>query len=123
MVCLANNKFTIPKYFGLYGYTIEVIDREDLIIDYGFTGLADYKEQHLYIQKALPLYTIKRSAMEKTFFHELVHFCLALSGYEKISCDETLVDCLGRCLHQAFKTAVYNNKFDKIFDTEYSRSK
>jgi len=117
MVQLADNKIKIPKYFGLYGYTIEVIDSKDLLTKNGFTGLADYRDQKLFLQTSIDDFFVRRrAAIEKTFFHEKIHFILAVSGYKELSEDEGLVDTIALCLHQTDKTAVYDKTFDKIFD-------
>ena len=99
----------IPKEFELFGHTITVEWRVDLIDKEGVMGMAHFRENRIDLQdlstgayKARP-----QDIAEVTFLHEVIHFALNFLRREEMEHDEALVNTLALCLHQVFKTAKY----------------
>ena len=92
----------LPASFDLLGQTI-VVEQVANLSTIG-DRLGDWKmtENRIRIQsrgKGIP-----DEVIFATFYHELVHAVLDLTGHTKLSEDEDFVDRIGQALYQAEKT-------------------
>lgn len=101
------NQIRIPKSFQLFAQTIKVEFDPDLVFDSDARGVAAYRENLI---KILSKDNEKRpdEQIEKSFYHELVHWILHLMSEDELSDNEKFVDTFALLLHQFHKTAEYD---------------
>lgn len=85
----------IPAKFSLLGHTIKVKKSKRLIQTESVHGLWDPLQLTITIDTTQPM-----SHQVHTFWHEVIHAALDLTGNERLSRDERLVDALGGALAQ-----------------------
>ncbi len=95
----------IPKSFELFGETITVVFKDDLIFEEDSKGSARFRRNEICLQTKED--SRPDSQVQQVFFHELVHWMFHLLNYDKFCEDEQLVDTFSRLLYQALKTAKY----------------
>lgn len=98
--------FRIPKYFYIHGHKIDV-KINPCLNKKGHSGESDFRGNRIELSSTKQ----KRSLVEETFCHELMHFvfCHAaqvkdsyvLKDGRKLTNAEDLVEICGRLLHQA----------------------
>lgn len=97
----------IPNRFQLYGQTIEVQLKKDVLYSCDAYGLAEYRKNVISLQEPSDSCEVPREMLEQTFYHELVHFILDRMGgklAEELRDNEEFVDRFGSLLHQVIKT-------------------
>jgi len=99
-------RLRIPKSLRLMGHDIEVVMVDDLIEECELLGDCDFYENVIRIQTPIPG-ILTRSQAVQTYYHELLHFAFHLTGYEKESQDEQMVDRIAQLIHQALVSAKY----------------
>lgn len=99
----------IPKQFELFGHTIKVEWRDDLLDTEGVVGMCFFRENRIVLQRLdTPAYRGRvKECSEVTFFHEVLHFILDHMKRDELKRDEEFVNIFALCLHQALKTAKY----------------
>ena len=102
----------IPKTFKLYGQTFTVEYNPALSHNDDVHGWARYRENKIVLQPSTPSTPITQEFLEHTFFHELMHHILYLSGEDQydppLHKQECFVDRIAGLLHQAMTTAEYD---------------
>lgn len=102
-------RFRIPSSFMLFGETIKVVFKKDLIDREDIVGAACYRQNRIELQDIKQeAYNRPESQMEVTFLHELVHFILWSLGEDEFRKDEKLVNLISRALHQVLTTMKYD---------------
>ena len=102
-------RFRIPSSFKLFGETIKVVIKKDLIDRDDLLGAACYRQNRIELQDInQDAYDRPSSQMEVIFLHELVHFILCSLGEDELRKDERLVNLISRALHQALVTMNYD---------------
>ena len=93
----------IPLSFQLFGQTIwvEMLDR--LLENDDCVGQALYRKNLIQLQCS----NRPTTNIEVTFCHEIVHWIFFVLSEDKLRQNEQLVDQIGRLLHQALSTMVY----------------
>lgn len=114
---MKKNEFKIPKKFNIFGHEFKVMWDETLIETKERLGEVDYSALEIRLQpnttkleKETEL-KLGKSQIEQTFFHELTHVLFYFAGYEKDSNDEKKVELVSHLLHQAFTSALIDDKF------------
>ena len=101
----------IPKSLELMGHVISVEFDRNLTAVEGMHGLAKYAERKIVLQSCEG--DLAQSTVEQVFWHELTHHILELALEDDINppmhTREGLVDRVGSLLHQAMKSAVYED--------------
>lgn len=90
--------FPIPKSFKVFGRTINVVMRDDLLDADEALGMTYPSRSLIELQK--PCSRVSETEVEQTFFHELSHLLMHVMGEEEKYEDEKFVDLLGSLLHQ-----------------------
>ena len=98
------NSFKIPDKFKIKGRTIKVVWDNERLNREGLLGEADFSELKITLCKTSRGRRLKKSEIEHTFFHELSHIALHLCDRHRLKWNEELVDDLGLCLMNFFKT-------------------
>jgi len=93
----------IPKTFQIFGQTIKVIFKKNLIDKEESFGIWDYNKNIIYLQPSTRKHRLTKEQIESTFVHEYLHTSLDLLGYEELSKDEKFVNQLSLCIHQIVK--------------------
>ena len=102
----------IPKRFKIFGTTIEVIFREDMVQLNDSLAHAKYRFNEIEIQADTNGVKRKKEQLERSFIHEVIHWMFyEIGDYivegQKLREDEVLVDLLAGALHQILTTAEY----------------
>lgn len=90
----------IPKRFKLLDHTIDVEVNNDLLAANNAYGTCNYVEKKVKIQNK----GIKKSQVDHTFMHELVHLILDTMGETELKENEKFVDVFSGLLSQAMNT-------------------
>ena len=100
-------KFKIPTAFTLFGtrYTVEFDDT--LALGSQALGSADFHNNRIKLMPGLDHFPISENKIEEVFCHELTHIILQRVAGADFTYNENLVDLIGGCIHQFFKTAEY----------------
>ena len=99
----------IPTSFQLFGQTIRVEMVEDLLENEDATGVALYRKNMIQLQCPSAACNRPPVQAEATFCHELMHWIFYVIGEDELRKNEKLVDLIGRLLHQALSTMVYED--------------
>lgn len=91
----------IPKELKIFSHTLKIKYSKTLRDRKGAVGLCDYENMTLWVQASTRKNPLTGDFIEQTFYHELVHMILYLSGDVKIS--HSSVDVLGSILKQVFE--------------------
>ena len=97
----------IPKEFTIFGSIIKT-KWDDNLTKRNNVGEMNYPEDTIYLQ--LPEKDDKNftdAALERTYYHELIHCFLFHIGKTKLANDEMFVENLSGVLHQFMKTVKY----------------
>ena len=95
----------IPKSFQLLGQTIKVKHHKSLYKRHKCHGLWVPMEYTIIIQQSVPGCQLSEEYREQTFYHELTHAILEMTGHEKISARESVVESVSQALYQFMKQA------------------
>ena len=90
----------LPKQFQLLGHTIEIVARKDLYDDCDCYGRWTMSDMRIEIDTG----HANASLQWHSLFHEITHAVLDLTGYSKLSKDETFVDSFGGAFAQVDAT-------------------
>lgn len=90
----------IPARFKLFGNTIKVVYKRDLIDKKEAFGLWDYNRGTIYLQQSIRKHPLTKEQIENTFIHEATHAMLNLMGEEDLSANEKFVHTLSSLIHQ-----------------------
>ena len=91
----------IPDEFKLAGFTITVVDKENLVEERGIIGEAVYSKQLIYLDKnAVPV----NETVEQAYLHELVHWILYVMNEDQLKDNEKFVDIFAHLLYQAISS-------------------
>lgn len=104
------NDVPIPRRFMLMGEIIEVEYTDDLIYKSDDVGHARYRENKIILQRNTETHPIPRAQIEHNFYHELMHFVFEKLNRSEMRSDEMLVDQIAGMLHQAQRTACYDEE-------------
>lgn len=102
------NEIPIPRRFMLGGIWVSVEMVDDLVHKDNAFGQALFNDNKIKIQLNNQGITRETQDMERTFFHELAHFLFHMAGEYEYRDNETKIDVFSRLLHQAMKTAVFD---------------
>lgn len=98
------NRIFIPSEFKLNNKKItvdfdnEYCDKEKLF------GESDFTERTIVLCDKDKGNVLKKSDIDKTFYHELVHFLLDAMGKHKLKYDEDFVESLGLLIYEFERT-------------------
>ena len=104
----------IPKEFQIYGQSIKVEIGNKELSSIGDVAYADYLTNTIKLADFWNNEPVNETALEQTFFHELVHMILEKSGWQrslfkdKHEEKEHFVENFAARLHQAIKTFKYD---------------
>lgn len=99
----------IPKSFKLFNQTIKVIYKTNLLDKEHAFGVWAYNKNTIYLQKSTRKHKLTNEQIYQTVCHELIHACLDLLGYHKLSDDEKLVSGLSNLLDQFMQQLEWKN--------------
>ena len=99
----------IPTSFQLVGQTIQVEMLDQLLENDDCVGQALYRKNLIQLQRSNATVMRPATQIEATFCHELVHWIFFVLSEDKLRKNEQLVDQIGRLLHQALSTMVYED--------------
>jgi predicted SprT family Zn-dependent metalloprotease len=100
----------------MFGRTIEVVERTDLIQDREWVGAADYNHDKIELLPPSAFFGMTEAKQQQVFCHEFAHFLLYHAGgainYNLkdggyIHKNEEFVDLIGSLLQQALTTMEY----------------
>lgn len=94
----------IPRKFKLFEQTIKVVKSDILESDRGNWGLMSPHKNMITIQVKNKVNLMKKSMVEQTFYHELVHCILSQMQEKELGKNEKFVDVFASLLHQYEKT-------------------
>lgn len=97
--------FPIPRAIWLNAQRIQVEMVEDIAHKDDAFGMSLYLENRIRLQKSTTSVPRELADIEKTYFHELVHWILHAMGENELGENEKFVDTFGRLLHQAIVMA------------------
>lgn len=107
------NKLKIPTRFKLLGQTITVEYDSQLFHKDDLHGYASYRTGRIVLQSPSIQMPIPDDIIMSTFFHELMHHILYMSGEDSFDPPlhkrEFLVDRIAGMLNQAFSTMEYKD--------------
>ena len=69
-------------------------------------GLAKYRTGEIILCTEIDGDILDHDTIERTFYHEVIHWILHISGDRKLSADEAFTDRFSSLLHQAVKQIV-----------------
>lgn len=101
------NDIPIPKRFMLGGIWIDVEVTEDLVHKDNAFGQANFNDNKIKIQPSVQGLPRSIQDIERTFFHELMHFLCHMAGEYDLRDNEQKIDVFSRLLHQALKMSVF----------------
>ena len=91
----------IPDEFKLAGFTITVVDKENLVEERGIIGEAVYGKQLIYLDRsAAPV----SETIEQAYLHELIHWILYVMNEDQLKDNEKFVDVFAHLLYQTLTT-------------------
>ena len=92
---------SFPSSFQILGHTykIKLVKRVD---EEGNRGEVDFENKVIRIQKPTKGYSYDMAL--ETLYHEISHIMLDEMEYSELSKDETLIERLGRSLHQVIRS-------------------
>ena len=93
----------VPRKFKLFGETINVIFKDNLLMRKDRFGESDYRHNEIIIESKLANNEIK----EAVFYHEIVHMILSKMEEHDLCENEKFVNTLGQLINQALKTMEY----------------
>lgn len=99
------NKINIPSEFTIFGQTIKVVFKDNLIYEDDAKGMAKFRRNEIWLQSLENDRPIEQ--LEKTYLHEVIHWILHLLSLGDIGDDERIVDTLACAFHQVLKTSKY----------------
>jgi len=102
----------VPKRFKLYAQTIEVSYDTKACIESDCYGLTIFNRNKILLKPGTKEEPRSKQQIEKTFYHELIHWILFFStpAHDKefdLYRDEGLVDTIANLLQQAVNTMEY----------------
>lgn len=90
----------IPAKFKLFGSTIKVIYKRNLVEKQEAYGMWYPDKNIIYLQQSTRDHKLSKEQVEQTFIHEATHALLELMGHHKLSQDEIFVSTLSNLIHQ-----------------------
>lgn len=93
----------VPSEIVLFGQTIKIIYKRDLIDKYQAFGFWDYNKNKIYIQQSTRKHKLTEEQIHQTLTHECTHAFLDLLGHSILSQDEVFVSSLSNLIHQYIK--------------------
>ena len=93
----------IPKTFQIFGQTIKIIFKRNLIDKQQAFGIWDYNKNTIYLQSSTRKHILTKEQIESTVIHEVIHACLEHIGETKLSENESFVTGFSNILHQFLK--------------------
>jgi hypothetical protein len=90
----------IPARFKLFGNTIKVVYKRDLIDRKEAFALWEYNRSTIYLQQSTRKFPLTKEQIENSFIHEATHAMLNLMGEEELSDNEKFVHTLSSLIHQ-----------------------
>ena len=102
-----NQPVTIPQAFYLFGQRIAVEWTDDLVDSEDCVGRTSYRRHKILLQKPSVAISRPDTAMEVTFFHEVMHYVFHVLREDDLRDNERLVELVSQALHQVFATAEY----------------
>lgn len=96
----------IPKSFKLFGQTIRIVWLRTLWKREKAWGVWYANRNVIALQLPVAGLNLSREQLEQTFIHEMIHACLDILEYEKLSSDEKFVDRFANALHQTIVTGI-----------------
>ena len=94
------NRITIPSEFKLGGFRIVIEFDNDYCAEQKALGLADFTEKVITLCTVNRSKRLKKSEIDKTFYHELAHMLLDSMGKDRLKWDEIFVEKLGIALYE-----------------------
>ena len=101
------NKIIIPVEFKLKGFQIIIEFDNDYCAEQKALGLADFTEKVITLSTVNRKKRLKKSEIDKTYFHELAHMLLDSMGKERLKWDEEFVEKLGIALYEYHRSVKY----------------
>jgi len=93
----------IPKEIQLGGTIIKIVFDNDYCNKANVWGLAKYRTGEIILCTELEGDKMDSDTIERTLYHELVHWILHLNGEKEMGKDEAFVERFSNLLHQAVK--------------------
>ena len=106
--------YNIPKRIHIFGHNIDILWNENLAADDSKTGISDFRRGTITIQPSCIQMNRTYDSVQRTYYHEVIHFILALLDYSDLTFDEHFVELVAGGLHQVISTA----EFEEIEDEE-----
>jgi hypothetical protein len=94
------NRITIPSEFKLGGFRIVIEFDNEYCAEQKALGLADFTEKVITLCTVNKRKRLKKSEIDKTFYHELAHMLLDSMGKDRLKWDEIFVEKLGIALYE-----------------------
>lgn len=101
------NKIIIPFEFKLGGAKVIIEFNNEYCADQKALGLADFTEKIITLCTISRNKKLKKSEIDKTYYHELSHMLLDSMGKERLKWDEVFVEKLGIALYEYHKSVKY----------------
>ncbi len=101
------NKITIPLEFQLGGFRIVIEFNNEYCAEEKALGLADFTEKTITLCTINKNKRLKKSEINKTYYHELAHMLLDSMGKERLKWDEVFVEKLGLALYEYHRSVKY----------------
>jgi len=101
------NRIIIPIEFKLGGIRIVIEFDNEYCADQKALGLADFTEKVITLCTINRRKRLKKSEIDKTYYHELAHMLLDSMGKERLKWDEVFVEKLGIALYEYHKSVKY----------------
>jgi hypothetical protein len=98
------NRIIIPNEFVLNNKKIIVEFNNEYCKDAKAWGLADFEDHTIFLTTMSHSKRLKKSDIDKTFFHELAHMLLHSIGSNKLKWNEDFVEKLGIAIYQFERT-------------------
>lgn len=98
------NKIFIPSEFKLNKERIKVEFDNDYCNKESLYGEADFSERVITLSNIDKGRKMKKEEIDKTFYHELMHFLFDAIGKERMKYDEELVEALAIALYEFERT-------------------
>lgn len=100
-------KIKIPNRVKILDQIIKVIWDQTYLEQLQATGASEFDYNRIVLCDSYDYRRLPKSMIEKTFFHELAHFLIYQTGYQKLAIDEKFITILGAVLYNL----MLNNKF------------
>lgn len=95
---------SIPSSFKLNNKTITVTFDNEYCISENLFGECDFTTRNITLSTRLKDRKLKKSEIEKTFYHELCHAMLDACGRHNLKWNEDFVESLGQLLYEYLHT-------------------